>query len=111
MDGLGMSIIIRFTRATVDQDRYLGFLKESGQHYDISYVHVLKRNFEGYTSMLRREFLGMVHALHVHQSVYTRAAKYFKTERLRRVFTFASMYLGVSPQPCSALAVELTMLV
>ncbi|KAA8909543.1 phytoene desaturase [Sphaerosporella brunnea] len=76
---------------------YLGFLKESGQHYDISYIHVLKRNFEGFTSMLRREFVGKVLALHTHQSVYTRAAKYFKSERLRRVFTFAAMYLGMSP--------------
>jgi phytoene desaturase (3,4-didehydrolycopene-forming) len=61
--------------------------------------------------MLRREFLGMVLSLHVHQSVYTRAAKYFKSERLRRVFTFASMYLGVSPLFCFGLTAELTMLV
>ena len=28
---------------------------------------------------------------------YTGASAYFKTDRLRRVFTFASMYMGMSP--------------
>lgn len=29
----------------------------------------------------------------VTQTQYTRATKYFKTERMRRAFTFAAMYL------------------
>jgi phytoene desaturase (3,4-didehydrolycopene-forming) len=47
--------------------------------------------------MLRLEFTGCVIKLHVIESVYTRASKYFKSERLRRAFTFATMYLGMSP--------------
>jgi phytoene desaturase (3,4-didehydrolycopene-forming) len=35
--------------------------------------------------------------IHPLESIWTRASKYFWTERLRRVFTFGSMYMGMSP--------------
>ncbi|KAF2856546.1 Phytoene dehydrogenase-like protein, partial [Plenodomus tracheiphilus IPT5] len=78
-------------------ERYLGFLQESHRHYELSVTHVLKKNFYSLLSMLRMDFLWNVLALHPFQSIYTRASKYFHTERLRRVFTFASMYMGMSP--------------
>ncbi|CBX94997.1 similar to Phytoene dehydrogenase (Phytoene desaturase) [Plenodomus lingam JN3] len=78
-------------------ERYLGFLQESHRHYELSVKHVLKKNFYSLLSMLRMDFLWNVLALHPFESIYTRASKYFYTERLRRVFTFASMYMGMSP--------------
>ncbi|TVY93136.1 Phytoene desaturase [Lachnellula willkommii] len=42
-------------------------------------------------------FLRHLFALHPFESIYSRASKYFYTERLRRVFTFGSMYMGMSP--------------
>ncbi|THW53918.1 phytoene desaturase [Aureobasidium pullulans] len=63
----------------------------------LSVEHVLSRNFTSITSMLRPSFLGRVFELHPFESIYSRASKYFWTERLRRVFTFASMYMGMSP--------------
>lgn len=77
--------------------RYLSFLKEAHSHYELSVEHVLSRNFTSITSMLRPSFLGRVFELHPFESIYSRASKYFWTERLRRVFTFASMYMGMSP--------------
>ncbi|KAF2007607.1 phytoene dehydrogenase [Amniculicola lignicola CBS 123094] len=78
-------------------ERYLSFLQESHRHYELSVTHVLKKNFYGYTSMLRPSFLRHLIALHPFESIYSRVSKYFLTERLRRVFTFASMYMGMSP--------------
>ncbi|KAH9868224.1 ATP-binding cassette transporter CGR1 [Plenodomus biglobosus] len=78
-------------------ERYLGFLQESHRHYELSVEHVLKKNFYSLLSMLRMDFLWNVLALHPFESIYGRASKYFYTERLRRVFTFASMYMGMSP--------------
>ncbi|TKA26041.1 Phytoene desaturase [Salinomyces thailandicus] len=78
-------------------ERYLGFLAESGRHYEISVEQVLLRNFESLRAMLRWEFLKSVLVLHPFESIWTRASKYFWTERLRRVFTFGSMYMGMSP--------------
>lgn len=78
-------------------ERYLGFLQESHRHYEISLKHVLRKNFTSFLSVMRPDFLRAALHLHVFDSVYNRAAKYFWTERLRRVFTFASMYMGMSP--------------
>ncbi|KAI9800738.1 MAG: hypothetical protein M1833_003154 [Piccolia ochrophora] len=78
-------------------ERYLGFLQEAHRHYEISVAQVLKRNFTSLLSMARPSFLRRVLELHPFESIYRRASKYFYTERLRRVFTFGSMYMGMSP--------------
>ena len=78
-------------------ERYLSFLQESHRHYEISVTHVLLKNFTSLASMLRLDFLRHLLELHPFESIWTRASKYFFTERLRRVFTFGSMYMGMSP--------------
>lgn len=78
-------------------ERYLSFLQESHRHYEVSIIHVLKKNFYSLLSMVRLDFLWHLFELHPFESIYYRASKYFWTERLRRVFTFASMYMGMSP--------------
>ena len=77
--------------------RFLDFLKESHKHYEESVIHVLHKNFSSFFSLLRPKFLANILALHPFESIYHRASKYFWTERLRRVFTFGSMYMGMSP--------------
>lgn len=77
--------------------RYLNFLREAHIHYEVSVTEVLKKNFTSLLSMTRPSFLWHLFALHPFESIYSRAAKYFWTERLRRVFTFGSMYMGMSP--------------
>ncbi|KAL9130034.1 MAG: hypothetical protein Q9217_001679 [Psora testacea] len=77
--------------------RYLNFLREAHEHYELSVTHVLKKNFTSILSMTRPSFLRHLLALHPFESIYSRASKYFWTERLRRVFTFGSMYMGMSP--------------
>lgn len=77
--------------------RYLAFLQESHQHYELSVTHVLLRNFTSILSMMRPSFLRHLFELHPFESIYSRASKYFWTERMRRVFTFSSMYMGMSP--------------
>ncbi|KAH5502214.1 hypothetical protein HBI24_105020 [Parastagonospora nodorum] len=78
-------------------DRYLGYLSEAHKHYELSIIYVLKRNFFSYASMVRPDFLRYLQTLHPFESVWRRTSMYFRTERLRRVFTFASMYMGMSP--------------
>ena len=77
--------------------RYLAFLREAHAHYEISVTHVLRKNFPSLLSLLRPSFLRHALALHPHRSVYARASRYFHSERLRRAFTFATMYMGMSP--------------
>lgn len=78
-------------------ERYLGFLQEAHRHYELSVTHVLRKNFTSILSMARPSFLRHLLPLHPFESIYSRASKYFWTERLRRVFTFGSMYMGMSP--------------
>ena len=78
-------------------ERYLGFMQEAHRHYELSVTHVLKKNFTSISSMARPSFLRHLLTLHPFESIYSRASKYFWTERLRRVFTFGSMYMGMSP--------------
>lgn len=77
--------------------RYLAWLRESHEHYELSVTHVLLKNFTSLKSMLRLDFLSHLLALHPFESIWGRASRYFWTERLRRVFTFGSMYMGMSP--------------
>lgn len=78
-------------------ERYLRWMGEAHRHYELSVREVLKKNFTSVLGLLRPSFLGNVLALHPFESIYARAARYFWTERLRRVFTFGSMYMGMSP--------------
>lgn len=102
-------------------ERYLSYLAESHRHYELSVTHVLKKTFESWFSMARPSFLVNALRLHPFESIYSRASRYFHTvseqdphpwtkcpfqhmlltaisqERLRRVFTFGSMYMGMSP--------------
>lgn len=82
---------------TAGFERYLSFLQESHRHYEVSVIYVLRRNFYSLLSMARLDFLAHLIELHPFESIWYRASKYFWTERLRRVFTFASMYMGMSP--------------
>ncbi|KAB8356685.1 hypothetical protein FH972_024261 [Carpinus fangiana] len=78
-------------------ERYLSFLQEAHRHYEASVTHVLHKNFGRLIDLARPSFLPHLLDLHPFESIYSRASKYFWTERLRRVFTFGSMYMGMSP--------------
>ncbi|KAH6671915.1 hypothetical protein B0J14DRAFT_594682 [Halenospora varia] len=78
-------------------ERYLEWLREAHRHYEISAREVLHKNFTSIFNLLRPTFLVELFRLHPFESIYSRAARYFWTERLRRVFTFGTMYMGMSP--------------
>ncbi|KAF7715188.1 Uncharacterized protein PECH_005575 [Penicillium ucsense] len=74
-----------------------GFLKESGAHYDLAMEHVLCKDFPNIFAMLRPGLVKSLLALHPFESMFSRVKRYFKSDKLRRAFTFASMYLGMNP--------------
>jgi phytoene desaturase (3,4-didehydrolycopene-forming) len=78
-------------------ERYLDWLAEAHRHYEISVREVLHKNFTSIFNLARPSFLVHLFRLHPFESIYSRASRYFWTERLRRVFTFGSMYMGMSP--------------
>ncbi|BFZ65073.1 hypothetical protein YB2330_006236 [Saitoella coloradoensis] len=77
--------------------RFLDFVKESHYHYELSISHVLHTNFTSLSKLLKPSYLLLAFRLHILNKLYGRAAKYFWSERLRRAFTFQTMYMGMSP--------------
>ncbi|KAI0595258.1 hypothetical protein F4775DRAFT_605177 [Biscogniauxia sp. FL1348] len=80
--------------------RFLGWLREAHVHEELSLRAVLHGNFAPSLLLLLSFFARSPAAalrLHPFHSAWARAARYFRTERLRRVFTFATMYVGMSP--------------
>ncbi|TDZ21328.1 Phytoene desaturase [Colletotrichum orbiculare MAFF 240422] len=78
-------------------ERYLQWLKEAHVHYEVSVRDVLHKNFSKLYNLARPRFVRHVVNLHPLESIWSRASRYFWSERLRRVFTFAVMYMGMSP--------------
>ncbi|KAI0020051.1 phytoene dehydrogenase [Xylariomycetidae sp. FL0641] len=77
--------------------RYLAWLREGHAHYELSVRDVLHRNFTSVWSLAAPRFVWTGLRLHPLHSLWRRAGRYFRSERLRRVFTFATMYMGMSP--------------
>ncbi|KAH7305023.1 phytoene dehydrogenase [Stachybotrys elegans] len=78
-------------------DRWCAWLQEGHRHYETSVSEVLAKNFMNFWDMARPSFVAKLLEMHPFESIWARAGRYFYTERLRRVFTFATMYMGMSP--------------
>ncbi|TPX35127.1 hypothetical protein SmJEL517_g02419 [Synchytrium microbalum] len=76
---------------------FLRFLKEGQSHYDKSVALVLRKNFEMWYEFFTGDNLISAFELHVLWSMWGRASRYFKSDKLRRAFTFQAMYMGQSP--------------
>ena len=77
--------------------RFISFLEESKQHYDKSLVHVLRKDFPRFLSLLRPAFLPYLFQLHPFQNVWDRVCHFFRSSQLQQGFGLASLYLGMSP--------------
>jgi phytoene desaturase (3,4-didehydrolycopene-forming) len=77
--------------------RYLAWLREAHAHYELSVSKVLNRNFTSIWQLAAPQFVLAGLKLHPLHTIWGRASRYFWSERLRRVFTFATMYMGMSP--------------
>ncbi|KAI1362473.1 phytoene dehydrogenase [Xylaria arbuscula] len=77
--------------------RYLSWLQEAHTHYELSVSKVLNRNFTNLLQLAAPHFVIAGLKLHPLHSIWNRASRYFWSDRLRRVFTFATMYMGMSP--------------
>lgn len=78
-------------------ESYLAWMAESHRHYEVSVEHVLHKNHDSIFKVATPFFARLALKLHPFESIYSRASRYFRTDRLRRVFTFATMYMGMSP--------------
>jgi len=73
---------------------FLNFLKESHIHYQRGVKVALKMDFQHWYDFFHPKHLPDVMQLHLLGTVYGRVCKYFKSEYMRKAFTFQTMYLG-----------------
>lgn len=73
---------------------FMDYLKEAHVHYERSTVVALKRNYEHWYDEFQLKHIWQVFKLHLWDNVYNRATRYFKSDKMRKAFTFQTMYMG-----------------
>ncbi|KAF7990689.1 hypothetical protein HCN44_000494 [Aphidius gifuensis] len=76
---------------------FLKFLKESHVHCHRSIKLALRNDFQNWYDFFHPRHVPDLIKLHLYDTVYNRVCKYFKSDYMRRAFTFQTMYLGMSP--------------
>jgi phytoene desaturase len=73
------------------------YLEEGGRHYGLLIDRVARRNFRTLREHVTPSNLLLALQMHAHQSHYQRVGAFFRTERLKNIFSFQDMYVGISP--------------
>lgn len=81
---------------------FLAYLAEGAKHYKLSLEKFVGRNFYSLFDYFSLSNLPLIFKLRALQKHYTNIGRYFKDERLKAVFTFQNMYLGLSPYQAPA---------
>lgn len=87
-------------------DRYL---KQEGQRFRKLYP-CIKRNYSSITAFFSWDLIKAIPYLALNHSVFSNLGRYFKSEKMRLIFSFQSKYLGMSPWQCPALFTMLSYL-
>lgn len=74
--------------------KFLAFLQETHVHYEHSVSAALQTNYEKWWHEFQLKFLPKVIKLHLWDTVYNRVTKFFDSDKMRKAFTFQSMYIG-----------------
>lgn len=73
---------------------FMEFLKESHVHYERSVALALKQNYEHWYDEFQLRHIPNVIKMHLWDNVYNRIKRFFFSEKMRKAFTFQSMYIG-----------------
>lgn len=73
---------------------FMDFMKESHVHYERSVAIALKQSYEQWYHEFQLKHVPNALKLHLWDDVYTRASKYFRTEKMLQAFTFQTLYIG-----------------
>ncbi len=76
---------------------FLNYIAEGSKHYKISLEKFVGRNFYNIFEYFSLSNLPLIFQLKALGKHYKNTGRFFKDERLKAVFTFQNMYLGLSP--------------
>lgn len=72
----------------------LDFMKETHVHYERSTAIALRHSYQNWWNEFQLKHIPNALKLHLWHDVYTRAAKYFRNEKMLKAFTFQTLYIG-----------------
>jgi phytoene desaturase len=93
---------IRHTCGASDADGYRRFVGFARRLYDLEMSHFIDRNLDSALDLVTPS-LARLAALGGFRRLAPKVASYLKDERLQRIFTFQSMYAGLSPYDALAI--------
>ncbi len=77
--------------------RLHAYLEEGGRHYRLLIDRIARRNFRTLGEHVTPSNMLLALQMHAHLTHYRRTGAFFRTERLRNIFSFQDMYVGLSP--------------
>ncbi|GAQ44823.1 hypothetical protein AtubIFM55763_005501 [Aspergillus tubingensis] len=77
--------------------KLLDFLKETGQYYNLTLDYILNRDFPHFLSLLQPNVLRALVAMRPWTTMAGIVEQYFTSTKMKQAWTFASMYMGMSP--------------
>jgi phytoene desaturase len=80
-----------------EAERYGKLLGDLAELYRISIPNFVRRNYNSMLDLASPKALGMVLQHHMLENLAKRIERYVEDPRLRMLFTFQTMYLGLSP--------------
>lgn len=87
--------IQKYEGDTIDTFKnFMDYLKETHVHYEMCMQIALKQNYEHWYNEFQLKHIPNVLKLHIWDNVYNRTQKFFKSEKMRKAFTFQTMYIG-----------------
>ena len=76
---------------------YPKLLGELASLYEAAVPHFVRQNWNSPLALFTPDRLGMVAKHHMLSNLYRRVSKFVDDPRLRMLFSFQTMYLGLSP--------------
>lgn len=74
--------------------RFMDYLKETHVHYERSVSLALKENYANWYEEFQLKHIPNIIKMHLWDNVYNRTKKFFKSDKMRKAFTFQTMYIG-----------------
>lgn len=73
------------------------FLKEAGGYYNLTLNYILRRDFPRFLTLLQPSVLKMLISMRPWTAMFGVVEQYFSSTKMKQAWTFASMYMGMSP--------------
>lgn len=78
-------------------DNFLKMMKEGHEHHEISCNWIMENTYYNWYNYLHLGNLDKLFKLRVWKTHFGGISKFFKSDKLRKAFTFQNMYMGLSP--------------